>query len=68
MNSLTFSKKSDADATFHQEIVFLKKTYKQTNKIKNKCHARKQYKLLPYPTISILAGNHLWALDRNTSA
>lgn len=39
MNSLTFSKKSDADATFHQEIV-LKKTHtnKQTKSKTNGMH------------------------------
>lgn len=39
MNSLTFSKKSDADATFHQEIVFKKKhTNKQTKSKTNAMH------------------------------
>lgn len=40
MNSLTFSKKSDADATFHQAIVFLKKnhTNKQTKSKTNAMH------------------------------
>lgn len=39
MNSLTFSKKSDADATFHQEIVFKKThTNKQTKSKTNGMH------------------------------
>lgn len=39
MNSLTFSKKSDADATFHQEIVFKKNhTNKQTKSKTNAMH------------------------------
>lgn len=39
MNSLTFSKKSDADATFHQEIVFKKThTNKQTKSKTNAMH------------------------------
>lgn len=39
MNSLTFPKKSDADATFHQEIVFKKNhTNKQTKSKTNAMH------------------------------